>query len=170
MQDHQIYQNEQEKRIYLRRFFQLDKRKKHGIIKIRIAVNKILTYFYILKRKILISTLIFIYSFTCLNAVVLYAFHNFIHEHLISSVCENEMEHNKDSSGEDCPLIKVINKTHQFNSSTDIDVPVEVLSIHLISDSTIPIPGQIKLPRNIQFTFLLTLHLSRPAPPPKHLS
>lgn len=125
--------------------------------------------FYKVNRKILISSLILIYSFTCLNMVCLYAFHNFIHTHMLFTVSEKQLEQ-KDSCDGNCTIIKVLNNSDQSNATPGIKIQVEALSLHLISDITIPILTNTHCFIFREYTKVQSLHLNRPTPPPEKIS
>jgi len=101
--------------------------------------------------------------------VILYAFHDYVHEHLFLSDSDNGKENN-DSCDIHCPIIKAIHEIKEYNSPTDLKETLEFLSLHVISNFSFLIPDDESLFRNIQYTYLLTLHLSKPTPPPEYIS
>ena len=76
----------------------------------------------------------------------------------------------REHTDEDCIMLKEANKTDHSNSSTGIKIQLEFLSLHLIPDSPIPPPENTGHFRNTEYTFVLTLCLNNPAPPPKEIS
>lgn len=122
-----------------------------------------------MKRKLLIASLIFIYSFTCLNVTILYALHNVFHEHHEISFHYTEIDQ-KVLSEENCTVFKVINCIDEPNATLKIKTYIESLSLHMIVYSGILMPVSVDLFFDPEQCFSLLNNSTIPKPPPENKS
>lgn len=90
-----------------------------------------------------------------MNAVIVYGFHSFIHEQMITE-CDGH-----------CLLLKTSDKTDEDKSQAGVKISSETLSVHIAAEQMIQTAENCNEYITTETDNLFTIHLSKPTPPPK---